>query len=266
MDSIYKITDDARNSGQPVALCTITQTKGSTPLKTGAKMLVYENGHIAGSIGGGALEKKTIEHALQVIQTHENTVFTHNLLQELGMCCGGTVEIFIEYIPPQQKLYIFGAGHVGRALAEVASFSGFEVFLIDERKNELDKISNESVFKLPYHFSEILESLPFTPYTYIAILTYDHKTDRDILAACIHRTYAYLGMIGSKRKVEVTRKLFLGGRIATEEQINKVDMPMGFDLLSNKPEEIAIAIIARIIEIKNKQQKPVSSSSKKINS
>lgn len=258
MESIYKKIEEARSNAQCIALCTIISTKGSTPLKTGAKMIVWPSGKIFGSIGGGALEKKVIKDAIETIEKKGNIVISHNLLQEHGMCCGGNVDVFIETILPYNKLYIFGAGHVGRALAKVSAFAGFEVFLIDERKNELDKISDESVFKLPYKHTEILQSLPFNEYTYITILTYDHKIDREILAYCIEKKRAYLGMIGSKRKVEVTKKLFLSSHIASEQQLLEVDMPMGYDLKSNNPEEIAISILAKIIEIKNTPSRTVT--------
>jgi xanthine dehydrogenase accessory factor len=264
MESIYKKIEEARNNAEYIALCTVISTKGSTPLKTGAKMIVWPNGKIFGSIGGGALEKKAIKDAIEILSQKSCSIISHNLLQEHGMCCGGNVEVFIETILPVNKLYIFGAGHVGRALAKVSAITGFEVFLIDERKNELDKIVDNNIFKIPYSHNEIIQSLPFNKCTYITILTYDHKIDREILANCIDKEIAYLGMIGSKRKVEVTKKLFLSSQIATEKELSLVDMPMGYDLKSNNPEEIAISILAKLIEVKNTMQQHNIQQTKKL--
>ena len=103
MKSIYKIIEEQRKLGVNTALCTIVSTKGSTPLKEGAKMLVTEAGVIFGTIGGGNLEKKTIENALLSIAKNSSSIFEHNLLSQHGMCCGGTVNIFIESIMKPNK-------------------------------------------------------------------------------------------------------------------------------------------------------------------
>lgn len=84
-------------------------------------------------------------------------------------------------------------------------------------------------------------------------MTYSHPIDRDILAFCIRKPHAYLGMIGSTRKVEMTKKIFIDGGIATKEDLDSVDMPMGFDIGAESPEEIAVSILARLISIKNKK-------------
>lgn len=242
------------HQGFDCALCTIVETHGSTPLKTGAKMIVKSNGDIFGTIGGGDLEKSIIEQALVQIKLQQSEQFKHNLLQQHGMCCGGSVTVFIDFIPQPEKLYIFGAGHVGRALATLASHLQFDVFLIDERRNELDKITNQKINKLPYSHREILSSLPFSKSCFITIMTRDHGIDREILSQCISKTRTYLGMIGSKRKVEITRKMFISGGICTEEEFNEVCTPMGININAHDPEEIAISILAEIIQYKNKRK------------
>lgn len=256
MVNIFKIAEEEKAKGIHSALCIIVSTQGSTPLKTGAKMLVTQYGKIYGTIGGGNLEKKVIEDALDVIANNESKQFEHHLLQEHGMCCGGTVNVYIESIMPSEKLYIFGAGHVGRALANYASSLSFDVFVIDDRMEEITKIQNIAINTIHSGYVEHLSKLVFDKQTYIAIMTYDHKIDREILAYCTKKPYAYLGMIGSQRKVAVTRKMFLSTQICREEELEKVDMPMGFDINGTGPEEIAISILAKIIEVKNKRSKP----------
>ncbi len=172
------------------------------------------------------------------------------------MCCGGTVNVYIESIMPPEKLYIFGAGHVGQALSNYASSLCFDVFVIDSRMEEINKIQNNSVNTVPLGHVEYLSKMIFDKQSYIAIMTYDHKIDREILAYCLKKPFAYLGMIGSQRKVAVTRKMFLSTQICSEEELSKVDMPMGFNINGTGPEEIAISLLAKIIEVKNKGNKP----------
>lgn len=233
------------------AICTIVETNGSTPRKVGAKMQVWEDGGIHGTIGGGNLEKKVIENAIQQIHVNRPKLFKHDLLHQHSMCCGGTVFIYIEPIRVDNKLYIFGAGHTGNALAELAVGLEFEVYVVDDRSSYLSDISASKVNKLEMHYNQILPSLPFDENTYVAIMTYEHAYDREILSHCIKQPHAYLGMIGSERKILLTRKMFLDGQLATEDELDRVDMPMGINIHAEGPKEIAVSIIAKLIEIKN---------------
>jgi len=178
-------------------------------------------------------------------------LFHHDLLHHHNMCCGGNVEIYIEPIKKMNKLYIFGAGHTGSALANFASRLNFDIFIIDDRKQYLDDIDDTEINKLNIEYKKVLPSLPFDENTYITIMTYDHSHDRDILAFCLKQPFAYLGMIGSKRKIALTKKKFLDGKIATEKELEKVDMPLGLNIKADSPEEIAISVLAKLISIKN---------------
>lgn len=252
MKNIFEKISEAQKSNIDVALCVVVNTKGSTPREVGAKMLVYSDGTIFGTIGGGDLEKKVIANALEVLKTKQPLVFKHDLLHQHNMCCGGNVEIYIEPIMKKNKLYIFGAGHTGHALAKYALNFDFEIVMIDDRKEYLDEIKLDNVNKLNMNYEQALPLLPFDENTFITIMTYSHPYDRDILSYCIRKPFAYLGMIGSQRKVEMTKKMFEEGNIASPSELDKVDMPMGIDIGAKDPEEIAISILAKIISIKNK--------------
>ena len=238
-------------NNQNVAYCVIVQTKGSSPRKIGAKMIVYDDGSNNGSIGGGNPEKKVIENALHQIKKNEPKLFKHDLLHQHNMCCGGSVEIYIEPIQKMNRLYIFGAGHTGSALSKFAKNINFDIYVIDDRKQYLDTIKNKEINKLNLDYNKVLASLPFDYNTYIVIMTYEHSHDRDILAYCIKQPNAYIGMIGSKRKIELTKKMFIEGKIATKKELEKVDMPIGINIKADGPEEIAISILAKLITIKN---------------
>ncbi|MBI4930773.1 MAG: XdhC family protein [Bacteroidetes bacterium] len=252
MKNIYEIIIEIQKAGTNAVVCTIVNTKGSTPRKIGAKMIVYENGKIFGTIGGGELEKAVIKNALEQIKENEPKIFRHDLLHQHGMCCGGTVDIYIEPIMKKNKLYIFGAGHTGQALAKYAVNFQFEVVLIDDRKEYVDDCRQEEVSKMNLSYEQALKILPFDENTFICIMTYSHPIDRDILAFCIKKPFAYLGMIGSQRKVKMTKKMFTEGLNISEEELEKVDMPMGIDIGAEGPEEIAVSILGKLIAVKNK--------------
>jgi xanthine dehydrogenase accessory factor len=249
--NLFKEIENIKNGKLKAALCIIVQTKGSTPRKVGAKMIVKEDEKIIGTIGGGNLEKKVIENALFQIKKNEPKLFKHDLLHQHNMCCGGSVEIYIEPIKKMNRLYIFGAGHTGKALAKFANQLDFDIYVIDDRKEYIDDIEIEGINKLNLDYKKVLPSLPFDKNTYIVIMTYEHAHDRDILGYCINQPHTYLGMIGSKRKVELTKKMFKEGKLASKTSLDKIDMPMGYNIGAESPEEIAISILAKLIEIKN---------------
>jgi xanthine dehydrogenase accessory factor len=249
--NLLREIENIRKETVKAALCIIVQTKGSTPRKVGAKMIVKEDGSIIGTIGGGNLEKKVIENAIQQIDENEPKLFKHDLLHQHNMCCGGSVEIYIEPIQKMNKLYIFGAGHTGNALAKYAIDMDFDVYVIDDRVAYIEDINIEGINKMNLDYKKVLPSLPFDRNTYIVIMTYEHSHDRDILSYCIKQSYAYLGMIGSQRKVELTKKMFKEGKLATEKELKNIDMPMGISINAEGPEEIAISIMAKLISVKN---------------
>lgn len=253
MTSIYQKITEVENSNKKAALCTIVMTKGSAPRKTGAKMLVYINGSIDGTIGGGALEKKVIEQALEVLQNNTSKIVTHNLVSELSMCCGGTVELFIEPIMNRKKLYIFGAGHIGKTLAKFATDLDFNVTLIDERYEAFEDGDFSEFTLIKEHHATAIEKLNFDEQTFVVILTHNHAYDREILALTATKPHGYIGMIGSERKVTIAKKNIIASNILNEEEANTIDMPIGIEIEAITPQEIAISILAKLIDVRNKK-------------
>lgn len=253
MNRIYPKIIDIENSNTKAALCTIIATKGSAPRKTGSKMLVYENGKIEGTIGGGALEKKVIEQALNAIKNNASQMVIHNLVSELAMCCGGTVELFIEPIMNKKKLYIFGTGHIGKALAKFAVDLDFNITLIDERYEAFDDLDATDLTLVKEHHATAIEQLVFDEHTFVVILTHNHQYDREILALTSKKTHQYIGMIGSERKVAIAKKNMLSSNLMNSEDIETIDMPIGLDIEAITPQEIAISILAKLIDVRNKK-------------
>jgi xanthine dehydrogenase accessory factor len=252
MQGIYYKLNEIENSDLQAALCVITQTSGSTPRKAGSKMIVYDNSSIFGTIGGGNLESLVIENALKVIQSQSSVVSKHLLDKELQMGCGGSVEVYIEPVENKKKIYIFGAGHIGRNVAELAFRLNFRVILIDERENIFSEFDTTNYQIINKNFRDVFNELLFDKNTYITALSHTHGYDKEIVGYCAKKDFAYLGMIGSERKVEKLKKAYLEEKILDERDFEKIDWPMGVKISCQTPEEIAISIIAKIIDVRGK--------------
>lgn len=252
MEIIYHKILEILKSGQVAAVCTVVATRGSSPLKAGAKMIVWENGQIFGTIGGGPLEQSTIEDAIRVINKRTPERIVHDLKAQHKMCCGGSMEIYIEPLMPSKKLFMFGGGHVGKAVVRHALDLDFEITVIDNRQEIFSDWSFTGYHTVIGDFPKVLPALPYDENTFIVIATPDHPTDNEVLAFCIRKPHRYLGMIGSSNKVATMKKNLLTGDIATEEELNRVDMPIGVEIHAVTADEIAISIVARLIQEKNK--------------
>ena len=251
MESIYHKLAELETSGENAALCTVVNTSGSTPRKTGAKMIVLSNRRIFGSVGGGELEMRVIDQAVDVIEKKKPAIFRHTLLHDHGMCCGGTVEIFIEPVVKRKKLFVFGAGHIGKALAGFAAALDFAVSIIDGRDEVFDHWDSSNITTIQKKHKIAIKELQFDPDTFVAVITHNHAYDREIVAQCATLPHAYLGMIGSMRKVEMAKKSFRAGKLLTEKQMEGIDWPMGVNIKVQTPEEIAISILAKLIDVRS---------------
>ena len=159
---------------EPMALCTVVATKGSTPRKAGARMIVTQSGTVYGTVGGGHFEQKVVVQALEVIQSGTPGMFRHELLQQHDMCCGGTMEVFIERMERKKKLYVFGAGHTGQALSRFAVEAGFDVWLVDDREAYLSRCSDPRIHCVLQNFEDALRSLKFDADAFVVVMTYRH--------------------------------------------------------------------------------------------
>ena len=252
MKGIYHKIIETENSDNQAALCIVTQTKGSTPRKAGSKMLVFENKNIVGTIGGGSLENEVIENAIEVIKSRKPQIVKLKLEQDLNMSCGGYVEVFIEPIVNKMKLFIFGAGHIGRIVAQMAYNADFRVFLIDERIEIFNEFENQNYTLIKKNHNLAFSELKFDSSAFICSISHKHGYDKEIVEYCANQTFAYLGMIGSKRKIAKISSEFLEKNTVSQELINKIDWPMGVQINCETPYEIAISIVAKLIDERGK--------------
>jgi xanthine dehydrogenase accessory factor len=242
-----------RRSGNRGALATIVHTNGSIPSFESSRMLVREDGSIAGTIGGGCVEAEVWAAAKEVMQAEAPRKMTFSLNNEAnydnGLICGGTLEIFVEPILPQPILYIFGGGHVSIALANAASTAGFGIGIIDDRESFANAARFPMAQEIYTSFEEAFEKLKPTASTYMVIVTRGHKDDMHVLRWAVGTSPRYIGMIGSKRKVISVYKALEKEGIPMET-FAKVHAPVGLAIGALTPEEIAISITAELIAIR----------------
>jgi len=196
---IWKTLAEMERHGERGALAIVVESKGSTPREVGSKMVVREDGSVVGSVGGGAFEKDTVELALQAIREGRPLRKRFLLEDDLGMRCGGVMEVYVEPINPKQKLVVFGAGHVGSAVARVGAMLGFHTVVVDNRPGfaTAERIPEAHEW-LEGNYVDIARGLEADENTYVVIVTHGHGHDDEILQAVVDKPLAYLGMIGAR--------------------------------------------------------------------
>ena len=241
----------------PFALVTIVEASANAPGRTSFKMCVTEDGHIIGSIGGGALEYGAKNTALEMMRTGERTrLETYELTDKdqggIGMACGGSVQVFIETIAPRKKLYIFGGGHIGSALTRYASDVGFDVTVIDDRPDFASKTAHPQAADVKCCAYEDAVQLEFAHNAFFVIVTHQHIGDGTCLQGLLKRpeiTPQYIGLIGSAKKLNrVFLKMIEDGYDA--EALARVHAPIGIDHGGQNANEIALAIATEIVAVK----------------
>lgn len=250
MLNIYQKLNEIEQNGHEAALCTIISSSGSTPRKSGTKMIVYANKSIFGTIGGGALEHRVIDEAIKILQQGIGQTIDFNLHDDLSMSCGGTAQVFIEPIETPNKLYIFGGGHIGKFLASMAIQLNFSVTVIDERAAIFDNYDC-NIKQLNLTPQEAFKQINFNSSSYFCIATHTHALDKEIVAHCAKQAFKYLGMIGSKSKIAKIKADILANDQVTEEQTEKINWPMGIKMACQTPQEIAVSILAKLIDVRH---------------
>jgi xanthine dehydrogenase accessory factor len=242
-----------RRAGQRGALATIVHTNGSIPSYESSRMLVREDGSIAGTIGGGCVEADVWAAAKEVMQKEAPRKMVFNLNNEAsydnGLICGGTLEVFVEPILPQPVVVLFGGGHISTALAKAASAAGFGVRVVDDRETFANAERFPMAQEIFTSYVDAYEKIQPNASTYLVIVTRGHRDDMRVLAWAVRTDARYVGMIGSKRKVLSVYKALEAEGFRPEE-FESVYAPMGLEIGALSPEEIAISIVAELIAVR----------------
>jgi xanthine dehydrogenase accessory factor len=251
---IYEQIVELRRQGRRGAVATITTVRGSIPSFRTAKMLVRDDGSIAGTIGGGCVEAEVWQAAREVMEEEKPRSLTFNLNNDpkydTGLICGGTLEVFIEPVLPPALLYIFGAGHVAYNLYKVATVAGFDVTVVDDRESYANRERFPDAREIiSTDFDEVMQQLHIPESSYIVIVTRGHRDDMRLLRWAVNLNARYLGMIGSRRKtISIYKELEKEGLAA--ERFANVHAPVGLEIGAVTPEEIGVAIVAEMIAVR----------------
>jgi len=283
-------------SGESLVVCALVQTRGSTPQKAGAVMLVLASGQTLGTIGGGCVEAEVRTRALLQFTTGASQLLGFNLDHDHGwddgLVCGGVMTVALQLIrnvndaneyrkardrllageaadlaisirdeqqntatfhlpiEPAPRLIIAGAGHVGAALAGMARLMDFAVTVIDDRPDFASAERFPGALRRIGAVEDELEKLRLDDQAYVVIVTRGHRRDALALAAVVQSSAAYVGLIGSKRKI-VTIFEDLQSRGISIEQLARVHAPIGLDIGAVTPAEIAVSIAAELIAVRH---------------
>ncbi len=247
MDNLLNFAKNEVEQGKKVALLTVTKTVGSSPSTVGQMIAVSETGGTSGTIGGGASEFNAINLALNSMKNGEKTFnFSYNHA-EVGMTCGGEMEGFGNILGAETHLYIFGGGHIAQSLAKIAKIIGFMVTVIEDREEFQSEFSEMRYIVSDFH--DFDKKITFSPNSYVVVCTRGHAKDTEALEFCLKFEHKYIGVIGSSKKVAILHQNLL--KKYDTDRINKVFAPIGLDIASSKPSEIAVSILAEILLIKN---------------
>lgn len=258
---IYEEITRLRKEGRRGALATIINVRGSIPSFDSAKMLVREDGTIAGTIGGGCVEAEVWEAAREVMKSEKpqslNFNLNNNPKYDTGLVCGGTLEVYVEPVLPVSTLYIFGAGHVAWNLYKVARIAGFDVVVTDDRETYANRDRFPDARDIyADEYERVMAQLAPNDSSYIVIVTRGHRDDMRVLRWAAETPARYIGMIGSQRKtIAIYKELEKEGIAA--EKLARVYAPVGIDIGAITPEEIAISIAAELVALKRGSGTPL---------
>ena len=253
---VLEAAADLIRTGRRGAMITIVETLGSTPRKAGAKMLVDDAGAIVGTVGGGCVEADLYAIAKKVIRTGRvqtcDVDLTARSQDDNDMLCGGKLKALIEPVGTEEKLVIFGGGHISKALVDLCGSLDFEITVTDDR----EQFANAERFpavasRIAAPFEEQFEKLMIDSCTSIVIVTRGHSHDEYCMEQSLRTPAKYIGLVGSRTKVAVFRA-HLREKGFSDEEISRVECPCGVDIAAETPEEIAVSIAARLIEVRRR--------------
>lgn len=258
---LFKLISDYKQKNIPIMAVTAVAKNGFGPVDVGKKMLVIDQSHFYGTVGGGAIEYYAQKKAIELLEQRQNLLETY-VLEEgkivsqsktLPMACGGQVTLFYEYIGPKETVYIFGAGHVSQALVHVLKTLDYHVSVIDNRESVIDRfVGADATYNIP--FVDFIDQYKIISNSFIVVCTPSHQYDYHVINKVLEKQIKpkYLGMLCSPDKIKAYLK-------STYERFGKdIDLsyfysPIGLDVGGNTPEEIAISIASEMLAISHKK-------------
>jgi xanthine dehydrogenase accessory factor len=257
VSTIWQLVAEESESRRPLVVASVVKDSGSVPRRAGAKMLVYADGRTRGTVGGGVFEQLVIRDALAALREGASRTKAYSFnprgsgTDAFGAVCGGRAEIFLEVVMPLDRLLIVGGGHCGRALARAASPLDFGIVVADDREefSRPDDFAFPGVEQVLHSRSDYADLPDPDTQTYVALVTKGFLTDEAALRRVIDSPAAYIGMMGSIKKREtVFAKLRADG--VPEQSLARVHSPIGLEIGAETPAEIAVSILAEIVQVR----------------
>lgn len=245
---VLRVASELADAGARVVLATVLARRGSTPSTPGQKLLLADDGTCVGTIGGGAIEREALLAMKALIADADappSKIHTWKLGAELGMCCGGGVDVLFEVIASATPLLVVGAGHIGSIVAPLLSKCGFSVTLVDEREGVLDERDSEpKLRRIVGDFEQAGRGVRKSGA--VLAMTHDHQLDQRVVEWALREGYAFVGGVGSRAKHART-KARLEAKGFPANDLERIRMPLGLDIGARSPHEIAISIVAEMI-------------------
>ncbi|WP_299338767.1 xanthine dehydrogenase accessory protein XdhC [uncultured Psychroserpens sp.] len=252
MKNWIELLSEFKQKREPVALVTVTKCLGSTPCVVGSRMIVTKDKSSFGTIGGGKLEFKAIEEAIVAINESRIIESNYTLGPEFEQCCGGKVEFIIEPMNQSPELFLFGAGHIGVEIAKLLVDTPFDVKLIDSRDDWFSSIILDNSITTcqvnEYDFKTFSDAVTWGNQCYVLVMTHNHAIDFNIVAMALQNETKFLGLIGSKTK-RVRFNNMLIKELNVKEGMQNVICPIGLEIGGDTPKEIAISVVAQLLQI-----------------
>ncbi len=245
MDALVEELIKVKSEGAGAVLITVVESDGVDGLDSGAKCLVRDGRIVLGSVGDPALEQRIVREAAERLAEERSQLLS------LETDSGGQADVFFEVMPSPPKLIVVGAGHIAVPLVRMAKLMDYHVVVIDDRilfaNRERFPEADEVVVG---DMAETVKSLDITPTTYVVLITRGHKYDEPCLRELLDQPARYIGMIGSKRRIKACFERFKEEEHVSEELISRVYAPIGLDIATETPEEIALGILGEIIKVR----------------
>jgi len=211
-------------------------------------MLIRDDGSRLGTVGGGEMESRVVDVAVEAMADGQPRLLTYRLVDpstgDPGVC-GGEMDVYVEPYMNTASLLIIGAGHVGRAVCELAQWTGWDVHLWDDRPEQLEEL-DDAVTPHGGELSEVLADIPLDARSAIVMVTRNVPLDVELIPAVVKQPAAYIGLMGSARRWSTTKKLLIDAG-CSEDEISRISTPIGLEIGAETPEQIAISIIAEVV-------------------
>jgi len=240
-EELVRVTEQ----GVAAVLATVIEVEGNDRVEAGAKCLIRDGQVQAETIG----DITTVEAMLAESQQHLRD--EKSKLVSLNPQSGGKLEVFFEVMPAPPKLVVVGAGHIAVPLVQLAKILDFYVVVTDDRLAYANRERFPGADEvLVGDMAQMLKEMSITPSTYIILITRGHKYDEPCLREIIHSQAKYIGMIGSRRRIKACFQRFRDEEKIAEEVIDRVYAPIGLDIATETPAEIALSILAEVTKVR----------------